>query len=92
MMVDEEYVRNLIQVLNTLETVTREIILLQELAARNLGPEWRELLEPLREDPEVQQQITEEMAWIVDAKYRLQESLRKLQQRDPTTPPGSPVN
>jgi hypothetical protein len=90
--VDEEYMRNLLRVLGTLETVTREIILLQELAERKIGPDWREHLEPLREDPSVQQQLTTELAWIVEAQRRLQDSLRTLAQLESTPPPTGSVN
>jgi hypothetical protein len=90
--VEEEYMRNLLRVLETLETVTREIILLQELAERKLGSDWRDQLEPLREDPLVQQEVTKELAWIVEARQRLQDSLRKLEHLEITPPPGSSVN
>jgi hypothetical protein len=80
----EEYMRNLIRILDVLESVTRENILLQELAGRTLGSTWREGIEPLRQDSEIQRQIAAETEWMLDAKRRLRESIQALEQAGAT--------
>ncbi len=82
MLLNEEYLRNLLDILDTLERVTRDNLILQQLAAHYIGPDWRSKVENLRSDPEIQRELAVEMAWVIEAKRRLKQSLAALQKGD----------
>jgi hypothetical protein len=82
MLLNEEYLRNLLDTLDTLERVTRDNLILQQLAAHYIGADWQSKVEDLRSDPEIQRELAVEMAWVIEAKRRLKQSLAALQKGD----------
>jgi hypothetical protein len=82
MLLNEEYLRNLLDILDTLERVTRDNLILQQLAAHHIGADWQSKVEGLRRDPEIQRELAVEMAWVIEAKRRLKQSLAALQKGD----------
>jgi len=85
MLLNEEYLRNLLDILDTLERVTRDKLILQQLAAHYIGADWESKVADLRSDPEIQRELTVEMAWVIEAKRRLKQSLAALQRGDAPT-------
>jgi hypothetical protein len=82
MLLNEEYLRNLLDILDTLERVTRDNLILQQLAAHYIGVDWQSKVEDLRSDPEIKCELAVEMAWVIEANRRLKQSLAALQKGD----------